>query len=61
MSIFVVSDTTENVRSEHNCLARSFLEIYTYEIIFNKVSDLFFPSIYFSSDFPRDSNTKFTD
>ena len=32
-----------------------------YKIIFSKVSDLFFASIYFSSDFLRDSNIKFTD
>ena len=29
-----------------------------YEIIFSKVSDLFFSSIYFSSNFTSDSNTK---
>ena len=40
-----------------NCLARSFWEISTYKIIFSKVSDLFFTSIYFSIE----ANTKFPD
>ena len=54
-------DTTNNVRCGHNCLTRGFWEISTKEIIFSKVSDLSFSSIYFWSDLTRDSNTKFTD
>ena len=31
---------TQDVRSEHNCLAKSFREISTHEIVFSNVSDL---------------------
>ena len=61
ISIFVVWDNTQDVRSNNNCLARSFWEISTYEIISSKVPDLFFSSICFSSSFTRDFNTKFID
>ena len=36
--IFLVWDTTQDVRSEHNCLSRSFWEISTYEMIFQTFS-----------------------
>ena len=50
-----------DVRSEYKCLVKRFREIPTHEIIFSKVWDLSFSSIYFSSDFTRDSITKFTE
>ena len=61
ISKFVVWDTTQDVHSEHNSLARSSWEISMYQIIFSKVSDPSFSSIYFSSNFTMASNTKFTD
>ena len=55
--LFETQLTNQDVRSEHNCLARSFWEISTYKIIFSKVSDLFFTSIYFFVE----ANNKFPD
>ena len=60
ISIFAVWDTIQDVPSEDICLARNFLEVSMYKIIFSKVSDLFFSSVCFSSNFTRDSNIKFT-
>ena len=52
MSIFIVWETAQDVRSEYNCLVKSFWEISTYEIILGKFQTFSFQAFAFEEVLP---------